>query len=140
MVPIDLREDCAALRARKRAIAVTVEFADAGGTLATREGPVAYAQGDALLTGIEGERWPVPRQHFDETYEAIAPLRPGKPGPYCKRPLVVWAKPMRESFAVDFGERGTLRGKPGDWLLQYSPGDLSVVDATIFLKAYELLD
>jgi hypothetical protein len=141
MNPVDLREDRAARRARKLALEMQVEFAAADGTLVTREGPVTYVSGDALLTGIEGERWPVPRQRFDETYEPIAPLRPGKPGAYRKRPQVVWAKPMRETFTVELGNgRGTLRGNSGDWLLQYAPGDLSVVSTTVFAKTYELLD
>jgi len=141
MNPVDLREDRAARRARKLALEMQVEFAAADGTLVTREGPVTYVSGDALLTGIEGERWPVPRQRFDETYEPIAPLRPGKPGAYRKRPQVVWAKPMRETFTVELGNgRGTLRGNAGDWLVQYAPGDLSVVSTTVFAKTYELLD
>lgn len=141
MTSVDLREDRTARRARKLALEMQVEFAPAHGTLVTREGPVTYVSGDALLTGIEGERWPVPRQRFDETYEPIAPLRPGKPGAYRKRPQVVWAKPMRETFTVELGDgRGTLRGNAGDWLLQYAPGDLSVVSTTVFAKTYELLD
>ena len=138
---MDIRNDQSARRARKLAIATVVEFAPARGTLATREGPVAYAQGDALLTGIEGERWPVPRQRFDETYEPVAPLRPGKPGQYRKRPQIVWAKLMREPFIVALADgRGTLRGTAGDWLLEYAPGDQSVVSAAAFAKTYELLD
>jgi hypothetical protein len=138
---VDIRNDRSARRARKLAIATVVEFAPASGTLATREGPVAYAQGDALLTGIEGERWPVPRQRFDETYEPVAPLRPGKPGQYRKRPQIVWAKLMREPFIVALADgRGTLRGSAGDWLLEYAPGDQSVVSAAAFAKTYELLD
>ena len=83
----------------------------------------------------------MPRQRFDETYEPVAPLRPGKPGAYRKRPQVVWAKPMRETFTVELGGgRGTLRGNAGDWLLQYAPGDQSVVSAAVFAKTYELLD
>jgi|SRR5450631_98110 hypothetical protein len=141
MISVDLREDHTARRARKLALEMQVEFAPADGTLVTREGPVTYVAGDALLTGVEGERWPVPRRRFDETYEPIAPLRPGKPGAYRKRPQVVWAKLMRETFTVELGDsRGTLRGTAGDWLLQYGPRDLSVVSTTVFAKTYELLD
>jgi PGDYG protein len=141
MSRVDLSEDRAAHRARKLAIAMAVEFAQADGTLATREGPVQFVAGDALLTGTEGERWPVPRSRFEETYEPIAPLRPGKPGTYRKRPQVVWAKPMREAFTVELGGgRGTLHGSAGDWLLQYAPGDMSVVSGSVFAKTYELLD
>src|SRR5664279_1064449 len=66
--PLDLSEDRAARRARKRAVVVQVVFAEAAGTLSTQEGPVNYSTGDALLTGTEGERWPVTRHIFDQTY------------------------------------------------------------------------
>lgn len=141
MTVSDLRDDGDARRARKRPLALRVTFADADGTLDTREGPVAYRRGDALLTGTAGERWPVPRERFDATYEPVAPLRAGKPGAYRKRPAVVWAKRMRDAFAVQLSdERGTLRGEAGDWLVQYAPGDLSVVDDDVFERSYELLD
>jgi hypothetical protein len=137
----DLRADRDARRARKRPIPVQVEFAPDSGTLQTREGPVAYARGDALLTGSERERWPVPRASFDASYEPVAPTRHGKPGPYRKRPLIVWAKPMAQPFAVTLhDDRGTLRGEPGDWLVQYAPDDLSVVSGSVFSDTYELLD
>jgi hypothetical protein len=141
MPPPDLREDAHARRARKRPLALRVTFADADGTLKTREGPVTYRRGDALLTGTAGEQWPVPRERFDATYDPVAPLRAGKPGTYRKRPGVVWAKRMRAAFAVELSdERGTLRGDGGDWLVQYAPGDLSVVDDDVFERSYELLD
>ncbi len=141
MTLVDLSEDRAARRARKLSIVMHVEFATADGKLMTLEGPVAYVRGDALLVGTEGERWPVQRKRFDETYEPVAALRAGKPGAYRKRPQVVWAKPMHEAFTAELGDgRGTLRGNAGDWLLQYAPGDLSVVSASIFAKSYELLD
>lgn len=141
MTSPDLSEDRAARRARKRTVMVQVEFATTAGTLSTREGPVSYSTGDALVTGIEGERWPVPRAMFDRNYAPVAPLRSGRPGAYRKRPREVWAKPMSEAFDVtlDLG-RGTLRGQAGDWLVQYAPSDLSVVGARVFAQTYELLD
>ena len=137
----DLSEDSAAYRARKRAVAIQVEFAEIDGTLATQRGPVKYSTGDALLTGIEGERWPVARVTFDANYAPVPPIRPGKPGPYRKRPRVVWAKPMADAFDVTLDrDRGSLHGKPGDWLVQYAPSDFSVVGARVFAQTYELLD
>ena len=139
--PVDLSEDRAARRARKRAVEVQVEFAATGGTLSTMEGPVTYSAGDALLTGTEGERWPVARGTFDLTYAPVAPTRPGKPGRYRKRPLIVWAKLMTEAFDVTLDrDRGSLSGEPGDWLVQYAPADFSVVSARVFAQTYELLD
>jgi hypothetical protein len=141
MSELNLRDDPDARRACKRSIPVRVEFATESGTLDTREGPVGYARGDALLTGSNGERWPVPRASFDASYEPVAPMRHGKPGPYRKRPLILWAKPMAEPFAVTLDhDRGTLCGKPGDWLVQYAPDDLGVVSGSLFGDTYELLD
>ena len=141
MSRLELSQDRAARRARKRPLAVPVQFADAAGTIETREGSVHYERGDALLTGQEGERWPVARDTFDASYEPVAPTRPGKAGAYRKRPRVVWAKPMHEPFVVPLdGARGSLHGKPGDWLVQYAPDDLSVVSGSLFAQTYELLD
>ena len=137
----DLSADRSAKRARDYPVVVTVEFAAADGILTTREGPVQYRRGDALLTGIEGERWSVTRKTFDDSYETVPPLRPGKPGQYRKCPCVVWAKSMREPFTVTLDQgRGVLRGEAGDWLVQYAPGHQSVVAAAVFAQAYELLD
>ena len=88
----DLSEDRAARRARKRAVVVQVEFAETDGTFSTQEGPVHYSTGDALLTDAEGKRWPVARDTFDVSYAPVAPIRPGIPGPYRKRPRVVYGR------------------------------------------------
>jgi len=119
---LDLRLDPAVHRVRKRPRALTVEFAQQGGTLSTREEPVEYARGDALVTGSAGERWPVPRAAFDASYEPVAPLRPGKPGRYRKR------------------APGELTVEAGDWLVQYAPDDWGVVGGALFVQTYELLD
>ena len=137
----DLSEDRAARRARKRAVVVQVEFAETDGTLSTQEGPVHYSTGDALLTGTEGKRWPVTRNTFDVSYAPVAPIRPGMPGPYRKRSRTVWAKPVSEAFDVTLDRgHGTLRGRPGDWLVQHAPSDFSVVSGPVFAQSYELLD
>ena len=137
----DLSEDRAARRARKRAVAIQVEFAEIDGTLPTQEGPVNYSTGDALLTDIDDQRRPVARDTFDINYAPVAPIRPGKPGRYRKRARVVWAKPMTDAFDVTLDrDRGTLRVQPGDWLVQYAQSDFSVVSAGVFAQTYELLD
>ena len=137
----DLETDHAARRARKRAIDVEVQFAAAPGVLTTREGDVRYATGDALLTAAAGDRWPVSRAYFDAAYEPIAPLHAGADGRYRKRPVVVLAKQMSAPFTIALPDgRGTLRGRRGDWLVQYAPGDCAVVAQGIFAATYDLLD
>ncbi len=149
----DLARDPLARRARKRPLPVAVEFATADGVLDTLEGPVRYRAGDALLTGVAGERWPVGRARFEATYEPEAtcepeaicePLPPGAGGAagrYRRRPQVVLARRMDEPFRVRVGHAAdTLRGRPGDWLLQYGPADYGIVAADLFARSYELLD
>jgi hypothetical protein len=139
--PPNLSEDRAAYRARKRAVAIQVEFAEIDGTLPTQEGPVNYSTGDALLTNIDGECRPVARDTFDIDYAPVAPTRPGKPGRYRKRARAVWAKPVTDAFDVTLDrDRGTLRGQRGDWLVQHAPSDFIVVSAGVFAQTYELLD
>ena len=141
MTSPDLSQDRAARRARTRAVAIQVEFAEIDGTLPTQQGHVNYSTGDAILADIDGERWPVARHTFDINYAPMAPTRPGKPGRYRKRARMVWAKPMTDAFDVTLDRnRGTLRGQPGDWLVQSAQSDFSVVGAGVFARTYELLD
>jgi hypothetical protein len=137
----DLATDPAARRARKRPVEVGVAFARSAGALMTREGEVRFHAGDALVEGAAGDRWPVPRATFTETYEALPPTAMGDDGRYRKRVVEVWARLLDTPLAVPLSEgRGTLAGAPGDWLVQYAPGDLAVVGASIFPSTYELVD
>jgi hypothetical protein len=48
---------------------------------------------------------------------------------------------MTDAFDVTLDrDRGTLRGQPGDWQVQYAAPDFSVVSARAFAQSYELLD
>jgi hypothetical protein len=137
----DLAHDPVARRARKRPVKVDVRFAAAPGVLATGEGDVRYDAGDAIVTGAAGDTWPVPRARFVATYDAVPPTPGGAAGTYRKRVAVVHARRMDAPFAVTLSDgRGTLSGAAGDWLVEYAPGDLAVVDGAIFATTYELVD
>ena len=137
----ELARDPLARRARKRPLPVSVEFAAAAGVLRTLEGPVRYRAGDALVTGIAGERWPIGRAKFVAAYEPIAPTVSGNAGAYRRRPLVVWARRMNEPFRVRVGcADDPLLGGPGDWLVQYGADDYGIVAADLFGRIYALLD
>ena len=129
---------------RKRALRVHVEFARADGVLATLEGPVRYDAGDALLTGSAGERWPVRRATFDARYVVDTPATPaavtmqhGDDGAYRKLPQDVRALQVADAFAVRLPDGQLLQGQPGDWLVEYGPGDQAIVAAAIFSATYE---
>ena len=121
-----------ALRVVKHATPVPVEFAAAAGICQTLEGPVSYHVGDAILTGVKGERWPVVRAHFDASY---APA--GQGGLYVKRPSVAFALRLKAPMEVIVGWRpDALNAKPGDWLLSYADGEHGVVRDDIFRETY----
>jgi hypothetical protein len=118
---------------------VAVEFAQSPGVLETLEGPVPYETGDALLTGIKGERWPVVRARFEDMYEP-APDQPGRWKKRGNRPVLALRVDHAFEVATHDGA-ATLSGKPGDWLVDYSPGDQAIVANDIFLHSYvEIID
>lgn len=133
----DLARHPAALRVRKLPVPVAVRWMAAPGVCGTLEGPVPYAAGDALLTGVQGEQWPVAREKFLATYEPVAPTVAGADGQYRKRPADVFALLLEQPLDIDGPAAGRrLHGNPGDWLLQYAPGDYGIVAASIFEQTY----
>ncbi len=136
----DLAADPAARTAVKDEV-VTVEFASVAGALVSAVGLNHYAAGDALLTGSTGDRWCVSRDRFDAKYLPQSPTRPGQPGNYRNRPIAVLAKQMPTAFSIARSAGGdVLHGNPGDWLVQYAPGDHGVVDRTRFERVYRLTE
>ncbi|WP_290974816.1 PGDYG domain-containing protein [Herbaspirillum sp.] len=136
----DLARHPAALRVRKLPVPVAVRWMAASGVCHTLEGPVAYAAGDALLTGVQGEQWPVAREKFLATYEPVAPTAAGMDGQYRKRPADVFALRLDQPLELDVPAAGKhLHGNPGDWLLQYAPGDYGIVAASIFDRTYQIV-
>lgn len=114
-----------------------VVFARSAGTIQTLEGQVRYAEGDAILTGPKGEQWPVARARFDAAYLPLAPDGGGRDGLYQKQPQRCWALVLIGDRTVPLSSgRGSLKGKAGDVLLEYGPGDRSIVAADIFAALY----
>jgi PGDYG protein len=120
---------------------VRVEFALAAGVLESAVGFNRYAAGDALLTGSTGDRWCVSRDRFDVKYRPEPLTLPGEGGSYRNRPVALRAKRMSVAFSIARSAGGdVLLGDPGDWLLQYAPGDHGVVAQARFDKVYRVLD
>ncbi len=117
-----------------RPVEVSVEFAPRAGSIATREGPVAHAAGDAIVTGERGERWPMPPGQLAARYSA----KPGHAGRYVKKPRRVIARRLRVALDLRIAAGDMLHGKAGDWQVSYQPeGDLAIVAADEFHKLYE---
>jgi hypothetical protein len=134
----DLAADPRALRVIKKPIPVQVEFAVADGTCDTLEGPVRFRAGDAILTGIRGERWPIRRDAFLSSYEAAPPTHAGSNGTYRKGAAPAHALRLERRRDVPVGwQNDPLHGEPGDWLLQYADGSHGVLRDHILRESYD---
>ena len=135
----DLAAQPRSRRAVKKNVSVRVRFAPKGGVLQTREGPVRYRKGDALLTGIQGEQWPVERARFLASYTPAPSVRAEENGLYAKLPRRVWALCIEEPFRVRICAGGDfLQGQAGDWLVQYGENEYGIVGKDIFEQTYDI--
>ena len=117
---------------------VDVEFALSESEIQTLEGSVRCLAGDAILTGVQGERWPVARAHFDEMYEPAEEFAHGCNGQYRKKSSAyTLAKKMDAPFTVRVGQGDVIHGESGDWLTQYADGQQGAVADEIFRKTYQ---
>lgn len=125
----------------KRSLPAAVRFAASAGALQTLEGLVRYAPGDALMTGVAGEHWPIRRPEFESSYEPCDAQSMGADGHYCKRAMPVFAQQLVQASTIPLdGERGALEGKRGDWLLRDASGRVWVVADAVFRMSYAALD
>ena len=121
------------------AVLVQVAFADKALDIDTLEGPVKCKAGDAIVTGVHGERWPIERPRFLSTYEAADSVVMFQPGFYRRKPAVVTARQLLAPMTIELsGARGALAAKAGDWLIHGGEGDQWVVADVIFQKTYTL--
>jgi PGDYG protein len=126
---------------RKLEREVQVQFADRTSTVQTPEGAVQAQPGDAILTGIAGERWRVSHRHFANKYRPAADTRAGEPGTYLSLRNRILALRMNEPFEVLLADGvSRLNGRPGDWLVDYGDGSLGVISDAIFQVTYEIPD
>jgi hypothetical protein len=121
----------------RKCIPVSVRFAIEAGVTQTLEGPVRHLVGDAVLTGVSGEHWPISRQRFEDTYEPMGTTPMGSDGLYMKRPLIVSARQtdVAEVVALTDSE-STLKARPGDWIVNAPDGGRWVVANDIFQETY----
>lgn len=121
-------------------LAFAVRFAKKDGLCLTLEGPVAYQRGAALITGSQGEHWPVEPETFFSSYASVADVVQGEDGLYVRLPQRLMARQLSAPMDVTLPEgRGILHGRPGDWLIERSSGSRAIVAADIFSKTYRII-
>ncbi|MDP1651557.1 MAG: PGDYG domain-containing protein [Rhodocyclaceae bacterium] len=107
----------------------------------TREGAVTCRIGDALVTGVQGERWPIRRAYFESDYLPVPPNVMGKDGLYHKAPQIVDASRVTCGSSVELeGGQGVLKAGVGDWILTGSDGRRWVVADEIFQDTYVVVE
>jgi len=128
----NLSKDPNAFKTVKRPIELKFRYAGSKETIKTKEGTVTANKGDAIMTGTEGEQWPIPAADFAQNYNIL------KPGIAAKdQSIEVFAKEMSDKFQVKpVWSDDLLSGKPGDYLVQYGTDDYGIVDKDIFRKTY----
>lgn len=126
--------------AERLSLSLEVKFVSSNGTIKTLEGEVAYKKGDAIVTGIHGEKWPVSRQRFEETYIPCENTIMGQNGVYKHKPAKVYGYQLQKPIIIHLSDgKGVLHGKAGDWLIEYPQGDRAIIDNKIFHKTYGVL-
>lgn len=121
-----------AFKAFKKPIPLSFEHATHDQQVQTLENKVSCVAGDVIMTGTEGERWPIKKEVFESTYDVLSE------GLASKKKIIVFALQIHEVFqaklawAPDF-----LTGQPGDYLVQYGENDFGIVNQEIFLKTYQ---
>ncbi|MDR2186590.1 MAG: DHH family phosphoesterase [Azonexus sp.] len=136
---VDVAAQPGAVRACKKPFTVTAHFARQAGIAATREGAVPYAIGDVLVTGVDGETWPVRPEHFAAAYTPQPPLQTGQDGVYLANPRQADALCMPAIFCLSLKNGGLLWGQRGDWLIQHGDGEYGIVGAALFTATYDIL-
>lgn len=126
--------------AERLPLVMEVEIAMTDGVITTLEGEVAYRAGDAIVTGTQGERWPVQRKRFEATYSPCAGTHFGSSGRYQRELLSVLARCLEAPMEIRLSDnRGVLRGQAGDWLVEYDPGDRAIIADAIFRQTYRIV-
>jgi hypothetical protein len=127
--------------ARKLEREVDVRFTPIECTVETPEGVVHARPGDAIITGTAGEHWRVSRARFADKYRPVPPTVAGEAGRYVSIPNRILAVPMSESFEVLLADGvSRLRGRPGEWLVDYGDGSLGIVSEDIFASTYTIVE
>ena len=114
----------------KKAAPVIYATAEQPGTMNTLEGPVKYQAGYKIITGPNGEQYPIPPDKFASLYDVDGGLATPKK-------IVKMAKLADHNGSVKTSWGETLNYTQGkDYIVRHGPGDYGVVKKDIFAKTY----
>ncbi len=105
----------------------------------TWEGARTAHVGDYIMTGVQGEHWPVPGWQFDELYEILGP------SPQHKDLLRVRKRirevPVYQTYeAFQYVLRGEkFRVGPGYFIISYGEEDRFPCESSVFFQTFEII-
>ena len=132
----NINEDTPPYNVEKKPIPLNFEISKEKQTIETKEGKVTAYPGDAIMTGTQGEKWPIEKENFENTYTVLPESNTA-----IKNKITVKAKQFNEPFSIEIKRNEnpqTLTGKPGDWLVEYGPNDFGIVEEKIFKETYNI--
>ena len=114
----------------KLASPVIYATAETPGMINTLEGPVKYQAGYKIITGPNGEQYPIPPEKFTGLYDVDGGLA-------IPKKIVKMAKLADHNGAVKTSWGETLNYTRGnDYIVRHGSGDYGVVKKDIFPKTY----
>jgi hypothetical protein len=135
-----ISSDPQCIAAHKLEREIDVRFTPIACTVQTPEGVVHARPGDAIITGTAGEHWRVSRARFPHKYRPVPPTVAGESGRYVSLPNRILAVPMTDAFEVLLADGvSRLKGRAGEWLVDYGDGSLGIVSETIFASTYSIV-
>ena len=127
----------------KRPIPIQAEKTTKDGFVETKEGPVSYTAGAYIITGVEGERYPVEKDFFESNYV------PTEDGRFKKKYIEIEFLPLVEDVKVPAGPNNDkLDGKAlpenTNIIVRHQKDEngkthYGVISNDIFKKTYEII-
>lgn len=96
----------------------------------TLEGDVTANSSDWIITGVNGERYPVNNETFGNLYDVC------ENGKYKKKPLEVTAWQTDRELLIPHGNE-SLKASIGDFIVKQPDGSFAPVKPDIFEKTYD---
>lgn len=114
----------------KNPIPISYEIAKTNCTIDTLEGPIECKRGHVIITGSEGEQYPVSKTKFDQLYTDITDINatPKK---------IMKTTKLADHDGVIKTDYGNLEySKNKDYNIRHGKNDYGVVKKSIFKKTY----
>ena len=114
----------------KKPIEVEAEQIKEQKTINTLEGPVTASPTDWVVTGVNGEQYPMPNQTFIDLYDKC------ENGKYKKKPIQVTAWQTDRELIIPYRNE-SLKASIGDYIVKQPDGTFSPIKPDIFTQTYD---